>query len=1005
MKTSPKECAIRLIPVFAASVLLAFVANAQIGGGSIIGMVRDPSGAPVPNVLVVAHGEETNEERTAATNAEGYYEFPLLAAGKYKVRAEAKGFKKVESQLFALSSGTRPRIDLRLELGEITDKIEVTATAPLINNTTTDLGVVMSRDRIDEVPLNGRNFQDLVELQAGVSSGFGRGGISFHGSTQLGTNFLLDGVDMSFGEVNGSAGMASAGGSGVVNTVSVDAIEEFKSTGNASSAEFGRAGAGVLTITTRSGTNNFHGALFEYFQNDKMNANAFFANRNGTGKTAVHYNQYGGNLGGPLKRNKLFFFFNYEGVQVRRLQFITGNVPTQALLKQLSPALAQTLSTMMPAPTAASSNPLIGIHSRNDHGSNNENTYLTKVDLLLSSRQRLAVRHSYNHQDTITPNLQPTMPTIFPLRLHNVSLEHTYNVTPSMLNELRIGFNRVDMFRHPQGWEQIPGYITVQGINASHNNFIHFLPTTYSLSDNFTIIHGRHSTKMGLDEREVRSVRFQGGPPVYTYTTTADIINQTPSTVGLSFTTSKGLRTINMGYYIQDEWRLRPNLQLNLGLRWEYSPPLRGGFNITGSDPFGAYNKPQAPMFAPDYNDWGPRVGMAWTLDKSNRTVLRAGGAVTYVMPQAIFYYDMAFVSPLLSGVSSFSAADVPRNYLIYPNALEFQTAVVANPSQLPSNIKLSRSVADFNRRDTYAGMWNVSLQRQVTSKLSVQASYVGQRTDKLIGVRPLNLVDPATGARPVPSLGQVNFEENAGRISYHALETSVNQRLWHGLNYDAYFTMSSNQGYYLPDDTVTFTANSIQDPLNIAGSSGPSHGQAKRVFRSVFSYAIPGGAHFQNRFLRGALSGWTIRAIIKDRSGLPFNVLSGSDFVGNGRSAGQRPDAVTGVDPYNRNPASLLWLNPAAFSTVATKAQQRFGNLGFNALRGPSAFSMDSGLHKAFQLTDKQKVTFRFETFNTLNHQPLSNPTVTITSVQFGTITGTTGSPRILQLALKYAF
>ena len=226
------------------------------------------------------------------------------------------------------------------------------------------------------------------------------------------------------------------GGGGVINTISVDAIQEFKSTANASSAEYGRAGAGVVTVTTRSGTNNFHGGLFEYFQNDKLNANAFFANKNGTGKTGVHYNQFGGNLGGPIKHDKLFFFFNYEGAQVRRLQYVTGNVPTAALLNQLSPALRQTLSMMMPAPNLPSLNPLIGIHARNDRSSNSENTYLTKVDWLLSSRQRLAVRHSYNHQTTRTPNLQPTMPTIFPLRLHNVSVEHTFNVGPAALNEL-----------------------------------------------------------------------------------------------------------------------------------------------------------------------------------------------------------------------------------------------------------------------------------------------------------------------------------------------------------------------------------------------------------------------------------------------------------------------------------------------------------------------------------------------------------------------------------------
>ncbi|MBS1859226.1 MAG: TonB-dependent receptor [Acidobacteria bacterium] len=981
------------------------MAQAQIGGGSIIGMVRDSSGAPIPDVQVVAHCQDTNEERTATTNAEGYYEFPLLAAGRYYLRSGAKGFKTVQGETFTLSTGTRPRIDFTLPLGDVSEKIDVTASAPLVNTTTTDLGAVVDRARIDELPLNGRNFQDMVNLQAGVTSGMSRGGISFHGSTALGTNFLLDGVDMSFGEVNAAASFAGAGGSGVINTISVDAIEEFKSTGNASSAEYGRAGGGVLNITTRSGSNDWHGALFEYFQNDKLDANNFFANKAGTGKIPLRYNQYGGNLGGPIRRDKLFFFFNYEGDQVRKQQFVKGNVPTAALISQVPAAIRSIYTLMMPTTYAPTSNPYIGYHTRNDNAANHENTYFGRIDWLISSRQRLTVRDNYNDQETVQPNLEPNMPTIYPLLFQNVAVEHTFNLGPTTLNELRLGFNRVDLFRQPQGWENIPGYITAQGISASFPNFIHFVPTTYSLSDNFTIIRGRHSIKMGLDLREVRSVRFQGGPPAYSYNTIADLINQNPASVQLSFTTSKGLRTNNMGYYVQDEWRVSPRLQFNLGLRYEYSPPLRGGFNVESSDPYGPYNAPQQPMFAADHNDFGPRLGLAWTLDSKQRTVLRAGGAVNYVMPQAIFYYDMAFISPLLSGVSTFSAADVPPAYLAYPNALGFQTLLENNPTLLPPSTKLSRSVADYNRRDTYAGMWNVSLQHQVTDTLAVQASYVGQRTVNLIGVRPLNLVDPATKARPVPSLGQVNFEENAGRISYHALELSANQRLWRGLNYDVYFTMASMRGYYAPDDTITFTGSGLQDPNNIAGSMGPFEGQAKRVFRSVFSYSIPGGTHLKNRFLRGVLSGWTLRSIISRRSGIPLNVTTGNDFVGDGRAAGQRPDVVAGVNPYIPNHATQTWLTAAAFDVNTVKTQKSFGNLGFYALTGPAAFSLDSGLHKTFPIHEKQSLTVRLESFNTLNHTVLGNPVTTLNNPLFGTITGTAVGPRVVQLALKYAF
>ncbi len=982
---------------------------AQISGGSIVGNVADPKGLAVAKATVRALNQETNEVRETATNAAGYYEFPLLPPGKYRLEAVAEGFERSRGEVFELFSGTRPRIDLGLKIGSVTETVNVDATAPLLNTTTTELGVVMARNQIDELPLNGRNFQDLVGLQAGMVNGpssgaGGRGGISFHGSTALGTNLLLDGVDMSFGEVNGASGFASAGGgSTLVNGVSVEAIEEFKSSANATSAEFGRAGGGVLSIITRSGTNKFHGTLFEFFRNDKLNANDFFSNKNSLPKSPLRWNQFGGNVGGPVKRDKVFFFFNYEGGQVKKQAQITGTVPTPYFLSLLPAPVSKVLSFMMPTTFTPSSTVYAGTHLRNDQQRNAENTYLAKVDAIFS-RQRLSGRYSYNNQTYTSPNLEPSMPTTYPLRSHNTVVEDTYTFGPAAFNDFRIGFNRVDLNRNPAGYENIPAYLSIQGISASLPNFIHFLPTTYSIADNFTLIRGSHSLKMGLDLREVRSVRVQGGPPVYTYTTYADAINSNPASVGLSFTTSKGQRTVNEGYYFQDDWHLSKSFQLNLGLRYEYSPPFVGGFNIATSDPFGPFipaNK--QPMFAADRNDFGPRVGLVWNPAWSPKTVIRAGYALSYVMPQAIHYYDMAYISPGLSGVSTVTAADVPKQYLVYPAIQTFQTMIQNNPSLLPSDIHLSESVADFHRRDTYVNMWNFTIQRMLTSTLALQASYVGQRTDKLISVRPLNLVNPAIGQRPVPSLGQINVAENAARINFNSLEVSLTQRLWKGLNYDLYYTQSSAKGYYTPDDTITFTGNGLQDPMNIAGSTGPVEGLPKHNFRSIISYAIPGG-QFKNRLLRGALGGWTLRSLAGWRGGNPLNVVSGGDYAGNGRSAGQRPDVVAGMNPYVEDHNTQIWLTPAAFSISGLQAQKRFGNLGFDALTGPSAFNMDTGLHKAFAIREGQKITLRIESFNTLNHTQFSNPTLTLNSVNFGKITGA-ASPRLYQAALKYVF
>jgi len=300
--------------------------------------------------------------------------------------------------------------------------------------------------------------------------------------------------------------------------------------------------------------------------------------------------------------------------------------------------------------------------------------------------------------------------------------------------------------------------------------------------------------------------------------------------------------------------------------------------------------------------------------------------------------------------------------------------------------------------------MWNLAIQRQLTSSLSLQTAYVGQRTVKLISVRALNLIDPVLGRRPDQSMGQINIAENAARIAYHGLEVSANQRLWHGLNYDAYFTWSKTLGYYTPDNTITFTGSGLQDPLNIAGSNGPVEGAPGKSFKSVLSYALPGGRSIQNSFLRGVLGGWTIRSIAGRRAGLPVNVTSGADYVGNGRSAGQRPDVVAGVDPYVRDHNTGVWLNPAAFSVVSARTLHRFGNLGYNALVGPAAFTMDTGLHKTFNLREGHRLSARIESFNTLNHTVLNNPTAGTNNTNFGKILGAR-SPRAFQLALKYLF
>ncbi|HEY8459167.1 MAG TPA: TonB-dependent receptor [Blastocatellia bacterium] len=838
---------------------------AQIGGGSIVGVVTDESGAALANATVKVTNVQTNVSSATATNAQGYYEFPLLPAGRYAIEVVAQGFQPARSQEIELNSGTRPKIDFSLKAGVISDAVSVTAAAPLVNATTTDLGVVINQDKVESLPLNGRNYQQLVGLQAGVvnapsNPAGGRGGIEFNGSPALGNNLLLDGVDMSFGEVNATGGAAAGANGQLINSISVEAIQEFKATGSAFSAEYGRATGGVLSITTKSGTNQFHGTAFEFFRNDALDANSFDSNRNGFEKPPLRWNQFGGNLSGPIKRDKLFFFFNYEGAIVRRAQQITGNGATPELLAQVTPEIREVLS-LLPRDFTPTSNPLIGFHRRNDQRRNDEHTYLGRIDWTAGDH-RISGRYNYNHQDLINPQLMPDHPQIYPNRAHNLALQDSFTISPTMFNELRLGFNRSDLDRNFRDFDQLSAFLSVTsgGLSSSLLSFIHFTTNTFSVVDNFTNIRGNHTLKAGFEIRDVRSYRAQGGLPTHTYANTAALIADQPNNVQLIFNTSKRNFTTNYGFYLQDDWRVTPRFQLNLGLRYEYYAPLKGAFNITGSDPFGEFGTSnEEPYFASDKNNFAPRVGLVWDILGDQKLVMRAGGGLTYAPPQPIFYYDMAFADPRLPFLASFRPIDVPDSVDIsFPFPQSFVSQVVANPDLLPSNLVLSRSIADFNREDEYAGQWNLSLQSALTKTLAVQASYVGSRGLHLFTTRALNLIDPATGLRPRPDIGDITYRENSANSSYHALQLSVNKKIGFGLAADFYYTYARSMQYGGADGTIT-ADGTVQDYNNVAGSYGPKPGDVRHRFVNVYSYDIPTLPFVKGSAIgRHALAGWS---------------------------------------------------------------------------------------------------------------------------------------------------
>jgi hypothetical protein len=844
----------------------------------------------------------------------------------------------------------------------------------------------------------------LVELQAGVvnSSGVSRGGMQFYGASALGNNLMLDGVDMSAGE-NSSAASTRSSGTIVINTVSLEGIQEFKTTGNAFSAEYGRAVGGVVNIVTRSGTNDFHGALFHFFRNDTLDANDFFSNRSGLRKPPLRWNQFGGNLGGPIRRNKIFFFSNYEGAVVRRNQAPNGNVPTPLLLEAVTPALRQTLGRL-PKTFEATTNPYIGFHRRNDRSLIDEHTTLNRLDWNLG-RHQITGRYSYNHQDSREPDILEGASQLSPLRFHNLVVQETWNVSPSLLNEFRFGVNRVDMDRRQTGVEDIPAAVQTAGVNlnVTLSARLHAMADTYTVADNFTFIKGRHTIKTGFEYREVNAGRFQDNAPLHIYNSLNDLIADRPNRFRVTFGGLKPLGYSTFGLFIQDDFRLNNRLQLNMGLRYDYFPPLQGAFNITDSNPFGPFGRNDEAMTRPDRNNLGPRLGLVYNALGNQRLVVRAGGGVSYAPPVPDYYYSMAYLDPRIPFNPIIATADLPPGVTTsFPFDASFVPRVTQNPGLLPNNLILSRSILDYNARDEYAMQWNLGVQSAITAEQAVQISYVGNRVLKTSGLLPVNLVNPATGRRPDPGIGDIFIRENAGRLSYHALQFSANRRMAKGLTFDVYYTFAKTLSYYGGDTTATVAQPAVQDPNNIAGSYGPKIGEVRHRFTGVYGYELPAALFQHNRAANAILGGWSIQGITSLRAGQPINAMAGVDLVGNGRVEAQRPDLIPGVNPYIRE--DLVWLNRAAFDLVAPRAERRFGGLGYNALRGPRAFTFDAALHKHFPIREGQRVTFRFELFNAFNHPVMSDPNNNFSNPNFGVIQST-GPGRNIQLALKYTF
>lgn len=983
------------------ALLIAPVLLAQVNTATIVGTVKDASGAAVPGAAILLANTETLAEKTTQTDEVGNYVLDRLPVGNYTLTVTLEGFKQAERAGIQLDATQRVKIDIALEVGTVTESVTVVGGAPLVSTQSTELGVVIDEQQVRNLPLNGRNFAQLIALEPGVVvSG---GAVYFNGLTRDGVNITVDGTDAANPD---RPSTSNFGGQSQQNVLSVEFIEEFKTTKGVFSAELGRAISGGVNVITKSGTNEVHGSVFEFFRNDALDARNFFSAQT----DHLRLNQFGATVGGPIVRNRAFFFGGWERVRERRAQQETGVVPTNLLRQQMIDANPEyeRLLSLVPLSTEDRGDPYRGFHRRSASQPTDEDSFLGRLDFNITSNDSLFVRYTILNSYTLSPSLSPINGREYPSQDRTGTMSWSRILSPNAINEVRVGISKQDIPRADQAFQHqqigsIGGYISTPGQEVLQAN-----GGSYTILDNFSYQAGRHSIKAGFEMRHFHYGRANYENPDYDIPTLDDLLASRFRNVRVTIGNDlRRLYETQWGFYVQDDFRLSSRLTLNLGVRYEYFTPVkeRDGmlFNVV-DDPFGPFRSQGEAIWEPDKNNFGPRFGLAWDIGGDSKNVIRAGGGVFYA-PNTYREVTALVNPPDAPYTLQLSSAEFPD--LRYPvDALNIDPSGFAAPPL--------RNVFDPMQRTSYSNQWSFDYQRQISQDFVATVGYVGNHGVKLLTLHWLNDLDPVTGLRPNPNVGRISYQEHSGMSVYHSLQATFRKRLSRGVMFNGHYTFGKaiEQGGV---DAMTASGTSrVQDHLNIRASRGRAINDINHNFVLDFSWDVPFLALFNpnSGAARTILGGWQFLGIMSTRSGSPLLITSGRDNYGLGTTSGQRPDLVAGVpvlvDDY-RTSNDHTYLNRGAFADpCASRGLERpcgvYGNFGKHAVSGPGSFNFDMSVFKNTSIGERFTLQFRTEFFNILNYTNFNNPSGSLTSGTFGQITSADRA-REIQFALKLLF